>query len=68
MALDLPEAYSMSPESVRGFRTKTCAKSRTYSMSREPFFTRHAVSFFEHQANTKAAPEGAALDLNARQP
>jgi hypothetical protein len=33
----------MSPESVQRFRVKTCAKSRTYSVSRESFFTRHAV-------------------------
>jgi hypothetical protein len=43
----------MSPESVcSGFGMKTCAKSRTYSRSRESLFTRPAVEFLRPLART----------------
>jgi hypothetical protein len=37
----VPEACL--PNVCSGFGIKTCARSRSYSMSREPSFTRHAV-------------------------
>src|SRR5262245_26323620 len=50
----------MSPESVRGFGTKTCAKTGTYSMSRESFFTRHAVVRPSRSGDPLVGPEHAA--------
>src|SRR4051794_1648500 len=54
----------MSPESVLGFEIKTCAKSRTYSTSRESFFTRRAVDLLQcvcHPFATEAAVRQFAL-------
>src|SRR3954464_10529050 len=50
------EVKACLPKVCSGFGIKTCTKSRTYSMSHESSFTRHAVRSDTFHASNRRAP------------